>query len=54
MLNSYHDCNKHFLMAMKSNRKVSLSLDDKLQGRSQRIDTVDFSEDKPVQGLSYR
>ncbi|WP_371924833.1 transposase [Endozoicomonas sp. SCSIO W0465] len=45
-----HDCNKHFLMAMKSNRKVSLSLDDKLQGRSQRIDTVDFSEDKPVQG----
>ncbi|USE34312.1 transposase [Endozoicomonas sp. SCSIO W0465] len=38
-----HDCNKHFLMAMKSNRKVSLSLDDKLQGRSQRIDTVDFS-----------
>ena len=45
-----HDCNRHFLMAMKSNRKVSLSLDDKLQGLSQRIDSVDFSEDKPVKG----
>ena len=45
-----HDCDRHFLMAMKSNRKVSLSLEDKLQGRSQRIDTVDFSEGKPVKG----
>ena len=45
-----HDCNKHFLMAMKSNRKISLSLEDKLQGLSRRIDTVDFSEDSPVKG----
>ncbi|WP_211824906.1 IS701 family transposase [Kistimonas asteriae] len=45
-----HDCGKHFLMAMKSNRKVSLSLEDKQQGRSQRIDTVDFSEGEPVEG----
>ena len=45
-----HDCNKHFLMAIKSNRKVSLSQEDKFQGRSQRIDTVELSEDKPVQG----
>lgn len=45
-----HDCNKHFLMAMKSNRKISLSLKDKLQGLSRRIDTVDFSEDSPVKG----
>ena len=37
-------------MAMKSNRKVSLSLEDKQQGRSQRIDTVDFTEDKPIKG----
>ena len=37
-------------MAMKSNRKVSLSLEDKQQDRSQRIDTVDFTEDKPIKG----
>ena len=45
-----HACNKHFLMAMKSNRKVSLSEEDKQQGRSQCIDTVDFTEGKPVKG----
>ena len=45
-----HGCNKHFLIAMKSNRKVSLSLEDRQQGRSQRIDTVDFTEDKPIKG----
>ena len=37
-------------MACKSNRKVSLSEEDKKQGRSQRIDTVDFSEEKPIKG----
>ena len=37
-------------MACKSNRKVSLSEEDKSQRRSQRIDTVDFSEGKPVKG----
>ena len=37
-------------MARKSNRKVSLSEEDKKQGRSQRIDSVDFSEEseKPI------
>ena len=43
-----HECDKHFVMASKSNRKVSLSEEDKKQGRSQRIDTVDFSEEKPI------
>ena len=37
-------------MAIKSNRKVSLSQEDTFQGYSQCIYTVDFSEDKPVQG----
>lgn len=37
-------------MASKSNRKVSLSEEDKKQGRSQRIDIVDFSEEKPIKG----
>ena len=35
-------------MTMKSNRKASLSLEDKRQGRSQRIDTVNFTEDKLI------
>ncbi|USE39121.1 hypothetical protein [Endozoicomonas sp. SCSIO W0465] len=43
-----HDCDKHFVMACKSNRKVSLSEEEKKQGRSQRIDSVDFSEEKPI------
>nr|WP_157794314.1 transposase [Endozoicomonas ascidiicola] len=43
-----HDCDKHFIMASKSNRKVSLSEEDKKQGRSQRIDSVDFTEEKPI------
>ena len=45
-----HECDKHFVMASKSNRKVSLSVEDKEQGLSQRIDTVDFSEEKPIKG----
>lgn len=39
---------KHLLMAMKPNRKVSLSLEDKRQGRLQRIDTVNITENKLV------
>ena len=46
----HQDCKKHFLMAMKSNRLVSLSLEDKKQGKSQRIDTVNFTKDQPVTG----
>lgn len=45
-----HECDKHFVMACKSNRNVSLTLEDKKEGCSQRIDTVDFSEDKPIRG----
>ncbi|MFK0573700.1 hypothetical protein [Endozoicomonas sp.] len=37
-------------MACKSNRKVSLSEEDKKQGGSQRIDTIDFPEEKLVKG----
>ena len=44
------DCDKHFIMAAKSNRLVSLSEEDKKQGCSQRIDTVNFPEDSPVRG----
>jgi hypothetical protein len=48
MMFTYHECDKHFVMASKSNRLVSLSAKDKYQGRSRRIDTVDFTEDKPL------
>ncbi len=37
-------------MGIKSNRNVSLSLEDKLQGHSKQIDSVDFSAGKSVMG----
>jgi len=40
---------KHFVLALKSNRLVALSKEDKLQGRFQRIDTLDWSE-SPILG----
>jgi hypothetical protein len=45
-----HDCGRNFIMATKSNRRVSPSEEDRKQGRSQRIDTVNIPEDKPVKG----
>lgn len=40
---------KHFVLALKSNRLVALSKEDKLQGRFQRIDSLDWSE-SPIYG----
>ena len=40
---------KYFILALKSNRLVALSLADKQQGRYVRIDSITWSE-KPVQG----
>jgi hypothetical protein len=40
---------KHFILALKSNRLIALSLADKQQGRYVRIDELKWSE-KPVQG----
>ena len=42
MMFTRHSCNKHFL------RKALLGLEDKLEGRSQRIDTVGIKEDKRI------
>lgn len=39
-----HDLHKEFIMGLKSNRKVALSLDDKQQGEYQRIDELDIPE----------
>jgi len=40
---------KYFIFALKSNRHVALSLEDKKQGRYVRIDTLNFSEE-PIKG----
>jgi len=40
---------KHFIIALKTNRLVALSLDDKKKGRFVRIDALAWSEE-PVQG----
>ena len=39
------DLNKEFIMALKRNRKVAFSADDKAYGRYQRIDQLDLPED---------
>jgi hypothetical protein len=41
---------KHFIAALKCNRLVALSLDDKKQGRYVRIDSLDFTHQKVVSG----
>jgi hypothetical protein len=43
------DLGKHFIVALKSNQTVALSLDDKKQGRFVRIDQLDWPEQKPIQ-----
>jgi hypothetical protein len=43
------DLDKHFIVALKSNRTVALSQEDKAHGRFVRIDTLDWSEQTPVQ-----
>ena len=44
------DLNKHFMMALKSNRTVALSKEDKKQGCFTRIDTLEWTEHIPVLG----
>lgn len=41
---------KYFLLALKSNRLVALSMEDKKAGRLNRIDSLDWKEDKPIKG----
>jgi len=44
------DLNKHFIMALKSNRTVALREEDKKQGHFTRIDELSWSEQKPILG----
>lgn len=39
-----HDLERHFIMALKSNRKVALSASDKLQGRYQTVSKLNLPE----------
>lgn len=39
-----HDLNKHFVMPLKSNRKIALSLADKRHGRFVSVDTLELQE----------
>lgn len=39
-----HELERHFIMALKSNRKVALSAPDKLQGRYQTVSTLALPE----------
>jgi IS4 transposase len=41
---------KHFLMAIKSNRTVAMSEEEKSQGDFNRIDSLEWSKQKPVRG----
>ena len=45
-----HDLNKHFIMAIKSNRTVAISEDEKRQGHFTRIDSLKWSSQEPVRG----
>ena len=44
------DLNKHFVMAIKSNRTVATSEDEKKQGNFTRIDSLQWSSQKLVRG----
>ena len=44
------DCDRHFMMALKSHRTVALSEEDKKQGHFTRIDELQLLEQKPVLG----
>lgn len=45
-----HKLDKHFVVALKSNRTVALSYEKKLEGRFSRIDALTLPEHQPVQG----
>ena len=44
------DLNKHFIMAIKSNRTVAISEEGKKQGHFTRIDSLQWSSQEPIRG----
>ena len=45
-----HDLSKHFIMAIKSNRTIAVSEEDKKQGKFTRIDSFQWSSQELVRG----
>jgi hypothetical protein len=45
MMFIHHELERHFIMALKSNRKVALSVQDKSQGRYHTVSTLDLLEE---------
>ncbi len=43
-------CKKHFIFVLKCNRLVALTKNDKLNGKFQRIDELDWSKEVPIEG----
>jgi len=41
---------KHFISAIKSNRLFATSLENKLQGKFERVDKIDKADEKPILG----
>ena len=46
----HEDLNKHFVMALKSNRTIALSQEDKKQGNFIRVDSISWLEQRSVRG----
>jgi DDE superfamily endonuclease len=46
----HQDLEKHFIMAIKTNRVVAMSEEDKRRGHFTRIDSLSWSSQKPVRG----
>ena len=44
------DLDRHFIMALKSNRTVALSKEDRKPGRFTRIDSPEWTEHTPIHG----
>ena len=44
----HHNLNKHFVFALKSNRTVALSMEDKKAGNCVRIDSLNYPEGYPL------
>ena len=42
--------NKHFISAIKSNRLFATSKENKLQGKFERVDTIEKADEKPIIG----
>ena len=45
----HYELKKYFIAALKSNRKVALSMEQKLEGKFQKVDELDIQKDQVVE-----